>query len=478
MRLRLIKSTKIYSLFLVAFCSVLLSIGIQYYSALTFIILLTMCLFWAQLWANNLRAFVYLLLGLGMPLFPDVGINLGGRVLNWFDFIFLIFGFWNLFNFVKHCDRSKLDRVILASIFFLSVLLVLVLRSQMITVSFREWISYVVNFFLTYWIIQNVCVRDLKPFLIAVLGASYIVNLMAIWQKYNGFRFPSVIDGEVSIRLGVPGTFEDSLLLSMYAGFMGVLALMGFLRFKGLMRSFCGISFLVNLITLNLALSRNGIFILIVSLCIFLFLRFIDWLQSWRDAVKIPIVILSFPIFCFGALIVLPRDIYHRITSIFYLFSGTSDPVILYNIRSTLGRLENYKAAIKIFLDNMVEGIGLGLYPVVTKFHDADGFYTGLLAETGIVGSLSFLVFAFCFISFVYARIKIFSTNTKIGINECHGMMLFYQLYFSLIIALFLVSLFEPIFKIQIMTFYIFYLLRLLSVESDLFKERTVNRGV
>ena len=57
-------------------------------------------------------------------------------------------------------------------------------------------------------------------------------------------------------------------------------------------------------------------------------------------------------------------------------------------------------------------------------------------------------------------------------------MMLFYQLYFSLIIALFLVSLFEPIFKIQIMTFYIFYLLRLLSVESDLFKERTVNRGV
>ena len=140
--------------------------------------------------------------------------------------------------------------------------------------------------------------------------------------------------------------------------------------------------------------------------------------------------------------------------------------------------MENYKAAIKIFLDNPVEGIGLGLYPVVTKFHDADGFYTGLLAETGIVGSLSFLVFAFCFISFVNARIKIFSTNTKIGINECHGMMLFYQLYFSLIIALFLVSLFEPIFKIQIMTFYIFYLLRLLSVESDLFKERTVNRGV
>ena len=79
MRLRLIKPTKIYSLFLVAFCSVLLSVGIQYYSAMTFIILLTMCLFWVQLWANNLRAFVYLLLGLGMPLFPDVGINLGGQ---------------------------------------------------------------------------------------------------------------------------------------------------------------------------------------------------------------------------------------------------------------------------------------------------------------------------------------------------------------------------------------------------------------
>ena len=105
------------------------------------------------------------------------------------------------------------------------------MRSQVIIVSFREWISYVVNFFLTYWVIQNISAKDLKPFLIAILGASYLVNLMAVWQKYNGFRFPSVIDGEVSIRLGVPGTFEDSLLLSMYAGFMGILALMGVLRF-------------------------------------------------------------------------------------------------------------------------------------------------------------------------------------------------------------------------------------------------------
>ena len=76
--------------------------------------------------------------------------------------------------------------------------------------------------------------------------------------------------------------------------------------------------------------------------------------------------------------------------------------------------MENYKAAIKIFLDNPVEGIGLGLYPVVTKFHDADGFYTGLLAETGIVGSLSFLVFAFCFISFVYAHLRSFQLIRKL----------------------------------------------------------------
>ncbi|MEE2923667.1 MAG: O-antigen ligase family protein [bacterium] len=478
MKLRLIRSTKIQSLWLLIFGSILLSLGIQYQSNLTLIIALAMVLLLAQLWSGNVRAFVYLLLGVGMPLFPDVGIHLGGRVLNWFDFIFLVFGSWNLFNFFKHDDRPKLDRVILASIFFLSVLLILVMRSQVIIVSFREWISYVVNFFLTYWVIQNISAKDLKPFLIAILGASYLVNLMAVWQKYNGFRFPSVIDGEVSIRLGVPGTFEDSLLLSMYAGFMGILALMGVLRFRGLVRYFCWISLIINLITLNLALSRNGIFILVVSLCTFAFFRFLDWLRSWKEAVKIPILILGFPVLSLSILVILPRDIYHRITSVFYLFSGTSDPVILYNIRSTLGRLENYKAAIKIFLDNPLEGIGLGLYPIMTKFHDADGFYTGLLAETGLIGSASFLIFAISFISFVYLRLKVFSESIKIECYESYGILLFYQLYFSLIIALFLVSLFEPIFKIQIMTFYIFYLLRLLSVESELLHERSLDNGV
>ena len=459
-------------LLLIAVCSLLLSLGIQIQSNFTLIFILIICILLAQLWSGNLRAFLYLFLGIGMPLFPDVGIDLGGRILNWFDFLFLIFGSWNLFNFLKQDRRPKLDRVIIASIFFLSVLLLLAMRSQIIVISLREWISYVVNFFLTYWIIQNPSARDLKPFIIVVLGGSYFVSLTAAWQKYNGFHFPDIVDGEVSIRLGVPGTFEDSLLLSMYAGFMAILALMGACRYIGLLRCYCWISFAVNLITLNLALSRNGIFILVVSICFFILFRFLEWLRNWRKAIRIPILILGFPIFSLGLILILPRDIYHRITSIFYLFSGTSDPVILYNIRSTLGRLENYKAAINIFLDHPVEGIGLGLYPILTKFHDADGFYTGLLAETGLVGSLSFLVFAAAFISFVYSRLNIFVDRRGFEANQYNRVLIFYQLYFSLVIALFLVSLFEPIFKIQIMTFYIFYILRMLSAEIQLIEER------
>ena len=478
MKLGLIKSLGASRLFIPLSCALLLSLGIQLQSTLTIVFAVFVCLLQAQLWSGNLRAFLYLLLGAGMPLFPDVGIDVGGRVLNWFDFLFLIFGSWNLFNFFQQDGRPKLDRVMIASIFFLSVLLILAMRSQLIIISLREWISYVVNFFLTYWIIQSPSAKDLKPFIIAVLGGSLIVNLTAAWQKYNGFRFPSVIDGEVSIRLGVPGTFEDSLLLSMYAGFMAVLALMGAIRFQGLTRYFCWVSLAINLVTLNLALSRNGIFILAVSLCFFMFFRFLEWLRSWRDAVRIPILILGLPIFSLGILVILPRDVYYRITSIFHLFSGTSDPVILYNIRSTLGRLENYKAAIKIFLDHPIEGIGLGLYPVMTKFHDADGFYTGLLAETGLVGSIGFLIFAVAFISFVYIRLKRLAVRDKLKTNRYCRVLIFYQLYFSLVIALFLVSLFEPIFKIQIMTFYIFYMLRMLSAESELLQERVSKNGI
>ncbi|PCJ21089.1 MAG: hypothetical protein COB02_00445 [Candidatus Cloacimonadota bacterium] len=422
---------------------------------LSLILSLFLALIIPQLWNKKTIYFLFLFLGVFIPLFPDLGVKVLGRVLNWFDLFLLGFGAWNILHALSEKNKKRFDSVLLGSTCFLTILFLLIFRSPDQLISARDFVSYLVNFFLTYYIMEDLGKNQMETFVIAILSSSCLITVIAFWQKLSGYSFPSEVDGVITYRLGVPGTFDDSLVLSMYAGFMVMLACMGYVRFHR-HRLFFVVAILCNLFSLKLALSRNGMFILGVGLATFLLFRFFDWVKDRKKSQLIPISLVFVPIFSIASLYLMPKDVYHRIISVFYLFSGSKNEVIMYNIRSTLGRLENYKAAIKLFLKNPIEGIGLGMYPHLTKFHDADGFYTGLLAETGLIGCFGFLCFS---IGVIYLMKKSYSNLTQEN-------LLFYQLFISLFVALMLVSFFEPVFKVQIITFYFFFFLKNLKQEG------------
>ena len=424
--------------------------------------------FLPNLWSGNAKFSLFLFLAIFMPLFPANGFSLWGRNLDWFDGLILIVGLWNGFHLFSKRENSRWDLILISSAFFLTVLFSLSLASPMPEISLREFISYFVNFFLTYWIMDRFQEGQLKTFLGASFFSSCIVGSVALWQKFNDFTFPSTVDGEVTIRLGVPGTFEDSLVLSMYSGTMLILILMGWFRFPGTgFRILCLIALALNFCSLGLALARNGIFLAGSAFIFFLFLRFFSWVKTRRLAMTIPLVIMSLPLSAWLVAKLLPENLYHRFVSAFYLFSGSNDPIILYNIRSTLGRFENYKEAVEIFLSNPFSGIGLGLYPVLTRFEDADGFYTGLLAETGLIGSIAFTFFAVCVVIAILRSLKVLWKQAEDLGDNFLGRTLFYEMYAGLCFAYFLTSLFEPLFKIQIMSFLFFFFLKLMSLEYE-----------
>lgn len=450
------------------YISIIFGTSLMVYLAGAFGVLLTgfMAIFIPSLWSGNAKFSLFLFLAVFMPLFPTNGFILWGRSLDWFDGLILIVGLWNGFHIFSNRMGGRWDLILTSSSFFLSILLILSITSPYPEISLREFVSYFVNFFLTYWIMDRLQAGELKIFLGALFSSSCIVGCVAIWQKFNNFSFPSTMDGEVTIRLGVPGTFEDSLVLSMYAGVMLIFIVMGWFRYKTTgFRILCVVALCFNLLSLNLALSRNGIFIVGAACLFFLILRFFSWIKNRRLAMKIPLVFMSLPIGTWIGIKLLPEDLYHRIVSAFYLFSGSNDPIILYNIRSTLGRFENYKEAIKIFLESPVDGIGLGLYPILTRFEDADGFYTGLLAETGLVGSLAFLFFAISVVIVIFRSLRVIWRQTKTVDHDSHGQMLFYELFAGLCFAYFVTSFFEPLFKIQMMSFLFFFFLKLMSLE-------------
>lgn len=424
--------------------------------------------FLPHLWSGRAKFSLFFFLAVFMPLFPIQGFEIWGRNLDWFDALMVMVGFWNLTHAFSTKQRDRWDPVLVSSSIFLCILLMLSIRSPQPEISFRDLISYFVNFFLTYWIMERFSSQQLLRFLQGLFLSSCVVSLVAFWQKFNDFSFPDVADGEVTIRLGVPGTFEDSLVLSMYSGTMLVLVMMGWFRYKDShFRILCLLTGFANLLSLRLALSRNGIFLLGAALLCFLLIRFYSWAKDRKSAMKIPLVVLGLPVGGWLGLHLLPQDIYYRIVSAFYLFSGSNDPVILYNIRSTLGRFENYKEAVKIFLENPWEGIGLGLYPVLTRFDDADGFYTGLLAETGLSGSIGFLIFALCVLIVVIRSLKVFWGISEGWNSQNSGIRIFYELFAGLCFGYFLTSFFEPVFKVQIMSFLFFFFLRMMSLEAE-----------
>lgn|GEM_PF-1132458 len=444
------------SLFSVGLCLCLLifSLGLQISGPLLVLTGCFLALFLPFLWIGKGRFFLFLFLGVFIPLFPTVGIEIGGRILNWFDLFLLVFVLWNGLHFFNDEVRSRLDLVSLGSLLFLGFLLWSVFRSPDPVISARDYISYGVNFFLVYWIASRFSEVEMENYYWGIFLSSIVVFLVAAFQKINGFTFPTVEDGEVTIRLGVPGTFDDSLVLSMYAGIMAIFCLMAILRYQSSIRLLAWVCFFLNLVSLRFSLSRNGMFILAVALLCFLFFRFMDWMRDRRRATAIPVMLFALPVFGLATLKVLPADVYHRIVSILYLFQGSNDQVILYNIRSTLGRFENYKMALKMFLEEPIEGIGLGMYPVLTKFHDADGFYPGLLAETGLIGCAGFLLFVLCLGIALYRSYK--ASRKEMSSSQLYS----FQLFCSLTIALLAVSFFEPVFKVQWVSFTFFLMLR------------------
>lgn len=416
---------------------------------LALLLALFLASFIAQLWVGHGFFYPFFLLAVLIPLFPDVGIYVLERNLNWFDCLFLLIALWHLAHLFRRSHR-RWDTVLSGSAIFLLILLLLVFRSPDKAVSARDYISYLVNFFLVYWLMDDFSEADIQLFTVGSLLSSILVTMVALYQKVNNFSFATVEDGASTIRLGVPGTFSDSLILSMYAGFMIILAVMALSRCRhnGWRLVFI-FSIVTNLISLRLALSRNGMFIVGVSIFFLLCFRFLSWIKNRRQAWRIPLVLCFGPVLLSIGILLLPNDVYYRISSVFYLYSGSTDPTIQYNIRSTLGRFENYREALRLFVRHPVEGVGLGMYRHVTKFDDADGFYHGLAAETGLLGVFGFCFFLIGVFRFIYQKFP-----KKEAVERFYA-----EIFTSLVIALFLVSFFEPVFKVQVMSFYFFFYL-------------------
>ncbi len=408
-------------------------------------------IFAATLPRNSGRQTLFLFLAFFMPLFPEAGVEILGRRLNWFDWVLLGLALRLIVRPLSLETLIRLDAIQKGAILYLGILFLLALQSGRPAISIGEWISHAVNLGLTLFIAEGFSKKADQRMGAALASATIVAALVGLWQKINGYVFAATKDGESTIRVGVPGTFEDSLLLGMFAAASGLLMLRR-LRLEPhpahRVLLCCGLG--ASVLALRLSLTRTGMFMFAIGIAVMGLLMLSRWLSDRRKAIVIPALLVAIPLFSTLSLSFMPEEVKNRVLSVIALLSRDPDPVLSYSIRSTLGRLENYRHAVRTFSENPATGMGLGLYKHLTRFEDTDGFWPGMLAETGLAGLIPFFFFLYLILKKIFVLLKKASPRMRPSAEVLAGF------FFAMLAG----ALVEPTYKIQCLSFLFFYLLR------------------
>jgi len=230
------------------------------------------------------------------------------------------------------------------------------------------------EYFIIYFLAVNQLTekKQIERLLFTMLTVCFIVCLIAIYQIPSGGRVSAPFEGEI----GEPNTFGGYLVL-MLSIVLGLLLTYGSKKQKILLGI---LSFFITL-TLAATLSRASWLALVPMVMTLLYF-------SKR---KLPIIATLIIIVIISPFI-LPKSVKERVAFTFTQPKETGQ-VTVGNVRldtSTSGRLESWKNVLEEdFYKHPVLGYG------VTGYHFLDAQYPRVLAETGLLGFLTFFILLF-----------------------------------------------------------------------------------
>jgi len=318
--------------------------------------------------------------------------------------------------FIERPNRVKikeffLDRINLAVlIFYLCIGLSVLISGPYIKHSLRVWFSKWGEGVLFFYFAQIFLNKQrIKRVLTVFLASAFLLSVDGIYQWVYGVDFVrgfdlTYVEGEFS---AVRATFSH---FNNFAGFITVMFLIG-LAFLVKIKKFW-IKFilviLLALLAINLTLthSRAGLISLLIGLT-----PFLVFLANRKYRVKITLAFMLFGV-------------------IFVSLPFSAKILADFILRADAGRIQIWKAGVSMFLDSPLLGKGLGNFMKYTSDYGlvplyAHNCYLQLLAESGLIGLISFLWFL----------AEIISRGIKRVITEKNP--LFLGLFFGLLVYLF-----------------------------------------
>lgn len=300
-------------------------------------------------------------------------------------FSFLIFGLSIIDYFSGHNKTIKTN-AILYSAFLITILYIVQTLTGLFPIySLRELSMNLAGFFMMIFLISEINTKNkLHVLLNCLILGSCLISLYGLYQYvFKGTVAREWIDASLKgvINKRAYSVFNNPNIFSEYLVLTTPLSVLMLWYHRDFFKKFvyCGI-FLLNSLNLLLTFSRGGYLSLAVSACVFLFF------------VLRPLLVLMIPASLFG-MSFLPATILNRILSIFNFKDS-----------STSYRMKLWKITREVIQDHPLAGVGLGHKSFKTIFETyirsmpifhAHNTYLEMLAETGVVG---FLTFIYCII--------------------------------------------------------------------------------
>lgn len=259
----------------------------------------------------------------------------------------------------------------------------------------------------------------------------WAVNILPVFSGFNLgamiLNYPSWlvnVDGETVMRAF--SVFSDPHMLSFYLGMMLPL-LIGLIYFKRAKKIFNIVGYFLFFIILLLTFARGSYIALIFS---FLILSFLFW--KFLNNKRMPLLLLvSLLIF-----IIPITPVSDRFYSTFSLTEG-----------SNAGRLEMWRTAGEIGMNNFWTGTGLGNYSLAADFEldyrnpaTAHNLYLDIFSETGFGGLFIWLILFFGVIWKLFKKLK----KTKNEEQKCFLISLIGSLSYFFIHSFFETAIFQP----------------------------------
>lgn len=340
--------------------------------------------------------------------------------------------------------KIRTNLVFVLMMLYLAIMLIASFFSKDITLAIPDVITYIAEGLGLYFLLLNTIrtPKLLKQVVWGLLIAGALMGGLSLVQQLTGtfdnnyggfalvdgkgFATSETIQGEV-VQLRVAGSIGEK---NRYAQIMLILVPLGFFqawgeeakKFRFLAFGLTGLT----LIGCVLAYSRGAMVAFLLLIMIMTFLKYIKFNQLVGVLLGILLLLQAFP------------QINQRFSTLGSIFSS-QDAGGLENADSSIqGRATEVLGGLLMFRDNPIIGVGPGMYRYnIARYSEVIGFkniagqrephslYTGVAAETGILGFTTLMaIFFYTLYRLAAARIYWLERNQKDIASLCTGFFL------------------------------------------------------